>query len=618
MPPSAHCSPSIHTSLRPHQSHTLQSCLLASPFPYSCILLHGEASSGKSHYLHECLFGAKQGGGGGSVGSSSSGSDQRDQNHHHTHSKRRQGSTTTRVPTFVSEQSLSAHIGDTIYMRNRKEMQRYGHVIDDDFREEFEEMTLDGERMEPTTRPHSNTTHASPVSSAAQQHSSATQIVEPSRLIITIDSHELPHSSQALLALLSKKLHLSCPQSYDLAKMLHADERFARNGEENIFKRRRRAGALLQASYFLQEMERINESFHTPDLIVLMTNATEFLCNVPRDHFHHWMSIFESMYQIFNGRVCLVMEAHQPKEHVMRDVFMERDVLAVYFPRYSIEELKSILKAKNPQFAVEVQFYEEFLSLFLGAMHGVNREIGQLQRMVLEVYPVYRTIATQNARIKFLQDLLKIRLKHIKNPKLVYLEKAHTVSLFDEQDKNIEVGSDEWMDESSNKLSHRQIEQTHIQPYIINKDMTLLHALVLIATYVAKVQPKELDANMYVTEEEGVGKRRRKRVDSGGIKGRDASKPIPLSRINQIFYHILEDSDQDGLKMIRKQRWLTHDIHEAVRHLCSLGMMRDANSYSTLSDKKTFFLVVDQSFVELIAAPFGVSLTTYGIRRKDI
>eukprot|EP00818_Percolomonas_sp_WS_P010629 CAMPEP_0117444472 /NCGR_PEP_ID=MMETSP0759-20121206/5259_1 /TAXON_ID=63605 /ORGANISM="Percolomonas cosmopolitus, Strain WS" /LENGTH=195 /DNA_ID=CAMNT_0005236541 /DNA_START=945 /DNA_END=1529 /DNA_ORIENTATION=+ len=195
MPPSAHCSPSIHTSLRPHQSHTLQSCLLASPFPYSCILLHGEASSGKSHYLHECLFGAKQGGGGGSVGSSSSGSDQRDQNHHHTHSKRRQGSTTTRVPTFVSEQSLSAHIGDTIYMRNRKEMQRYGHVIDDDFREEFEEMTLDGERMEPTTRPHSNTTHASPVSSAAQQHSSATQIVEPSRLIITIDSHELPHSS---------------------------------------------------------------------------------------------------------------------------------------------------------------------------------------------------------------------------------------------------------------------------------------------------------------------------------------------------------------------------------------------------------------------------------------
>ena len=59
-----------------------------------------------------------------------------------------------------------------------------------------------------------------------------------------------------------------------------------------------------------------------------------------------------------------------------------------------------------------------------------------------------------------------------------------------------------------------------------------------------------------------------------------------------------------------------HDIHEAIRDLCSLGMMRDGNSFVNLNDKKTFFLVVDQAFVELIANPFGLSLTTYGIKEK--
>lgn len=661
-------------SLRAEQISALQNSLLTSPFPYPIILLSGESSCGKSYALKECLFqhaskSLKMKNTWNLQEENHSRSlkeldnfynDQMEIDEEVQEPKRNTFSKIEKktiikgaelITTNDEKTNILSHVQsfDTsldwdsdeisdIFMKNIGEMRKANHLLKSTFSEKIESshMKASNESNEINEANNININIAKNIdknieitesknlqnsNNEKKERTIKLRIIENKeenlptldhgRVIISIDCHELPFEEQAFFGLLSTKLQRISSSHFDIVKMLIADNRFS-DEEAIIYRRRRRGGVATTAAYFLQEMERIQQSYHIPDLIVILNNATEYLNRVKSAPFHHWLGVFSSLYHIFEGRTCLILETCDPKSFHNRDPYSERDMLSIYFPKYTTQEMKLIIQEKVPFYTCNPLF-SEFLDIFLGSTQDITRNISILVRIACDIFPTYIKLSTFTLRLQFLQTLLKQGLKYIKNPKLKYMEMAHAIDIKENQE--IALGSDEWIEESTNKLSHRQVENELIDPYIINKDMTLLHALTIIATYVAKVQPKELDANMYITESDNTKKRSRiKTLDYPVL--RDTTKPIPLTRIIQIFHHILEDPEQDGLKLLRQQRWHSHDINEIIRDLVSLGIMQDANGYSNLNDKKSFYLLADQAFVELIAEPYGISLTAYGIKKK--
>ncbi|GAB6029105.1 Origin recognition complex subunit 5 [Chamberlinius hualienensis] len=251
------------------------------------------------------------------------------------------------------------------------------------------------------------------------------------------------------------------------------------------------------------------------------------------------------------------------------------EILPIYFPEYSKDELVRILTKECPKNYTE-QFYSNFIKLVLSVFFPVCRNLREIRHIVrkhflLYVDPIEKGDLTENDVTK----LWRCIEPHLKS-------NLHQVYLRDSEGSGVDV-------QSAKPCETWRVELPFYSKYL------------LIAAYLASYNPAKLDKQYFLKKHDKVTKR----MKLNAMKKKSVSfhllgpKPFPLERLIAIFCSITDDDSALSLPILSQ-----------ISSLISLNFLQKIGNKDVFDSPK-FKCLISLEVVRNIARSVEFSIDRY-------
>ena len=325
---------------------------------------------------------------------------------------------------------------------------------------------------------------------------------------------------------------------------------------------------------FISQIKSIAEADRRPMVIVLEK------CEKLRDLEANLLPALLRLRELTMTNVCtiftsdVIWEKYYPKTGLYEPI-------RIFFPQYTKDEVSEILLHSTRPCDYSVDFYKNYLNLFLSVFYRFCRDLNELRYMAKKNFPKY----IEPIENKIIAETDSSSLwRHIRgifktNLEVIYLRVS--ANDFDQQ----------------SELSHN-IEST--VKLALSFELPWYAKYILIAAYLASYNPPKEDRRLFMKE--GGPKKKRsyksKKKKPQVMTTREGPKSFPLSRLLAIFCCILgEKVDLNAILMTQ------------IPSMCQLGLLSISNDNNI--DEPKYKCCIDFQFATVISKNLGFELTKY-------